>query len=266
LGPGIAGFLIANINAGYCFLLDGLSYIAVIIALFIIEINPESQSNSLTELTKNSSLGHNLLEGWSYVRSCLPIRMILLQIAAMSFLGMSYRSLLPIWAREILKGDATTLGYLMAATGIGALLAALYLSAKPNVVGFEDILTFSPAIFGGALVAFCFVHNWLASLVLMAIIGAASLLVTSASNALLQTIAEEDKRGRVMSFYTMAMMGILPLGELFMGSLTQGLGITYTLMISGSACIVVAILSAINLPTLQDNIRPIYIKNDLLSN
>ena len=265
IGPGIAGFLIANINAGYCFFLDGLSYIAVIIALFVIQINPEKQSSFVTKITQKPSLGQNLREGWSYVFGCLPIRMVLLQIAAISFLGMSYRSLLPIWAREILQGDATTLGYLMAATGFGALLAALYLSTKPNVLGFEDILTFSPAVFGGALVAFCFVHNWLACLVLMATIGAASLLVTSASNALLQTIAEEDKRARVMSFYTMAMMGILPLGELFMGSLTQELGITYTLMISGSACVVVAILSAIYLPTLQENIRPIYIKNGLLS-
>jgi len=273
IGPGIAGFLIVNINAGYCFLLDGLSYIGVIIALLVMVVNPaivESSTTSLvtssvTEITKQSPLGQNLQEGWSYVFNFLPIRMILLQISAMSFLGMSYRSLLPIWATEIIKGDATTLGYLMAATGVGALLAALYLSAKPNVVGFEEILTFSPAIFGVTLVIFCFVNNWFVSLFLMAIIGGASLLVSSASNALLQTISEEGKRGRVMSFYTMGMGGILPLGELFMGGLTQGIGVTYALMISGCGCMVIAILSAINLPTLQDAIRPIYIKNGLLS-
>lgn len=266
IGPGIAGFLIANINAGYCFFLDGLSYMAVIIALIFMQINPEIQDSLITKSPNQSSLIQNLREGWSYITNFLPIRIILLQISAMSFLGMSYRSLLPIWATEIIKGDATTLGYLMGATGIGAFGAALYLSAKPNVVGFEEILTFAPAIFGGALVAFCFVSNWIISLVLMAIIGAATLLVASASNALLQTIADADKRARVMSFYTMAMMGILPLGELFMGSLTQAIGISYTLMISGSGCIALAILSAINLPNLQEVIRPIYIKNGLLPN
>ncbi len=265
IGPGIAGFLIANINAGYCFLLDGLSYMAVIIVLISMQINLEIQDSLITKSPNKSSLIQNLREGWSYVSSFLPIRIILLQISAMSFLGMSYRSLLPIWATEIIKGDATTLGYLMGATGIGALGAALYLSAKPNVVGFEEILTFAPAIFGGALVAFCFASNWIISLVLMAIIGAATLLVASASNALLQTIADADKRARVMSFYTMAMMGILPLGELFMGSLTQGIGITYALIISGCGCIMIAILSALSLANLQEILRPIYIRNKLLS-
>jgi MFS family permease len=265
LGPGIAGFLIANIDAGYCFLLDGLSYIAVIIALSLMKINPSSQESFPASYATKISLFKNLQEGYRYVFGFLPMRMILLQVAAMSFLGMSYRSLLPIWVTEIVKGDATTLGYLMGATGIGALLAALYLSARPSVVGFEEILTFSPAIWGGALVAFCLVNNWFISLGLMAVIGAASLLVISASNALLQTIADENKRGRVMSFYTMAMMGILPLGELFMGFLTQSIGVTYTLMTSGIGCVVIAILLAINLPNLQLILRPIYIKNNLLS-
>ncbi len=265
IGPGIAGFLIANINAGYCFLLDGLSYIAVIIALLLMQIDLEIRDGFLGKSQEKLSLMQNLRAGWSYVSNFLPIRIILLQISAMSFLGMSYRSLLPIWATEIIKGDATTLGYLMGATGIGALGAALYLSAKPNVVGFEEILTFAPAIFGGALVAFCFTNSWIISLILMAIIGAATLLVASASNALLQTIADPDKRARVMSFYTMAMMGILPLGELFMGSLTQTIGITYTLMISGCSCMIIAILSALSLPNLQIILRPIYIRNKLLS-
>ena len=328
LGPGIAGFLIVKINGGYCFLLDGLSYVAVIIALSFMKIAPTypesfsalSSINSLEKTTKKLaaisieasdqladqlpdqlldqlldqlpdrlldnllenltnkaadqslekspikiSLLENLQEGYRYVFDFLPMRMILLQIAAMSFLGMSYRSLLPIWTIEIVKGDATTLGYLMGATGIGALVAALYLSSRPSVVGFEEILTFSPAILGGALVAFCLMDNWSVSLGLMAVIGAASLLVSSASNALLQTIADENKRGRVMSFYTMAMLGILPLGELFMGCLTQGIGVTYTLMISGIGCLIVAILSAINLPKLQVVLRPVYIKNNLLS-
>lgn len=320
LGPGIAGFLIVKINGGYCFLLDGLSYVAVIIALSFMKIAPTypesfsalSSINSLEKTNKKLaaisieasdqspdqlldqlpdrlldnlldnltnkaadqslekspikiSLLENLQEGYRYVFDFLPMRMILLQIAAMSFLGMSYRSLLPIWTIEIVKGDATTLGYLMGATGIGALVAALYLSTRPSVVGFEEILTFSPAILGGALIAFCLMDNWFVSLGLMAVIGAASLLVSSASNALLQTIADENKRGRVMSFYTMAMLGILPLGELFMGCLTQGIGITYTLMISGIGCLIVAILSAINLPKLQVILRPVYIKNNLLS-
>ncbi len=264
LGPGIAGFLIANINGGYCFLLDGLSYIAVILALSFMKINSASQESFSASPAAKISLLENLQEGYRYVFDFLPMRLILLQVAAMSFLGMSYRSLLPIWTTEIVKGDATTLGYLMGATGIGALLAALYLSARPSVVGFEEILTFSPAILGGALVGFCLVNNWFISLGLMAVIGAASLLVTSASNALLQTIADENKRGRVMSFYTMAMMGILPLGELFMGFLTQGVGVTYTLMISGISCVIIAIFSAINLPSLQVVLRPIYIKNNLL--
>jgi len=324
LGPGIAGFLIVKINGGYCFLLDGLSYVAVIIALSFMKIAPTypesfsalSSINSLEKTTKKLavistellnqlpdqlpdqlldqlpdklldnlldnltnkaadqslekypikiSLLENLQEGYRYVFDFLPMRMILLQIAAMSFLGMSYRSLLPIWTIEIVKGDATTLGYLMGATGIGALVAALYLSTRPSVVGFEEILTFSPAILGGALVAFCLMDNWFISLGLMAVVGAASLLVSSASNALLQTIADENKRGRVMSFYTMAMLGILPLGELFMGCLTQGIGVTHTLMISGIGCVVISILSAINLPKLQVILRPVYIKNNLLS-
>jgi MFS family permease len=265
LGPSIAGFLIVMVDVSYCFFLDALSYVAVITVLIMIHINPEQQTPLSPKAVGEPFIFRNLREGGVYVWEFLPIRLILLQIAAMSFLGMPYRSLLPIWATEIIKGDATTLGYLMAATGIGALGAALYLSNQPSVVGFAELVTFSPAVFGVALVAFCFVDSWLFSLLLMAIVGASSLLVSSASNALLQTIADVDKRARVMSFYTMAMMGILPLGELFMGSLTQEIGITYTLMISGTSCIALAILSAINLPNLQEVIRPIYIKNGLLS-
>jgi MFS family permease len=264
LGPSIAGFLIVVVDVSYCFFLDALSYIAVITVLVMIQINPEQQAQLSAKSAGKPFLWRNLWEGGSYVWGFLPIRLILLQIAAMSFLGMSYRSLLPIWATEIIKGDATTLGYLMAATGIGALFAALYLSNQPSIVGFAELITFAPAVFGFALVAFCFVGNWLFSMILMAIIGASSLLVSSASNAFLQTIADADKRARVMSFYTMAMMGILPLGELFMGSLTQEIGITYTLMISGTSCIALTILSAISLPNLQVVIRPIYIKNGLL--
>jgi MFS family permease len=250
LGPSIAGFLIVMVDVGYCFLLDAVSYIAVITVLVMIRIEPEQQTTLTPKPAGEPFVFRNLREGGTYVWEFLPIRLILLQIAAMSFLGMPYRSLLPIWATEILKGDATTLGYLMAATGVGALAAALYLSNQPSVVGFAELVAFSPAVFGVALVAFCFVDHWLFSLFLMAIVGASSLLVSSASNALLQTIADTDKRARVMSFYTMAMMGILPLGELCMGSLTQEIGITYTLMISGTSCVALAILSAMNLPNL----------------
>jgi len=264
IGPGIAGFLIAMVDISYCFFLDALSYIAVIIALAVMHIPPKQRDLSLNGSVEKPFLWQNLREGGIYVWTFLPIRLILLQIAAMSFLGMSYRSLLLIWATEIIKGDATTLGYLMAATGVGALFAALYLSNQPSILGFAELVTFAPAVFGFALVTFCFVDSWLFSIILMAIVGASSLMVSSASNAMLQTIADPDKRARVMSFYTMAMMGILPLGELFMGSLTQSIGITYTLIISGSSCIVLAIFSAMNLPNLQLVIRPIYIKNGLL--
>lgn len=259
IGPAIAGIIIATWGAGYCFLIDGISYIAIVSALLAIKVPlKEVLTRSYTDLWAR------IKEGFTYAFEFLPIRSILMMMALVSFMGMPYKALMPIFAIQILDGDSATLGFLMGASGLGALFGCIYLSSRASVVGFSKIIVIAPAVFGTSLIIFSLSDALWLSLITLTVVGCSSVLEYSSSNAVLQTITEEDKRGRVMSLYTMSLMGTIPFGELFAGGLANIVGATNTLKIGGAFCILGAVIFYKNLPTMRKFIGPIYIENGLV--
>ena len=258
LGPSIAGLIIAAVGEGYCFLIDGISYLAVIASLTAMRVTKRERHAA------TRSAVAEMREGWRYVSQSLPIRSILLLLALVSLLGMPYTVLMPVFAARVLHGGPHTLGYLMGAIGVGALAGALMLAARRSVLGLGRVIPLSAAIFGVALIGFGVSHILWLSLALLLVAGFGMMRQMAASNTLLQTIVEDEKRGRVMSFYAMAFAGMSPFGSLLAGVLAQRFGAPMTVMASGALCMVGAGLFARELPRLREVIRPIYIQLGVL--
>ncbi|MBW4547391.1 MAG: MFS transporter [Symplocastrum torsivum CPER-KK1] len=258
VGPAIAGLLIASVGTGVCFLIDGLSYIAVVAGLLAMKLKPRKIA------TQTTNVWQRLIEGFSYAFGFPPIRAILLLLALFSFMGMPYTILIPIFAKNILQGSAETLGFLMAAVGVGALVGGVYLSSRSTVIGLGKIIAIAPAIFGTGLVIFSQSRILWLSLFMMFLVGFGGILQIASSNTILQTIVEDDKRGRLMSLYTMSFLGILPFGNLASGALADKIGAPDTLMIGGFCCILGSLAFTKQLPQLRRLIRPIYVEIGLL--
>ena len=254
LGPSIAGMLIAFTGEGVCFLVNGISYLFVLLFLLLMKVNLPDKKNT------DSHVMEELKEGFNYTFGFVPIKYIILLLALVSLMGMPYTVLMPVIAKEILQGGSHTFGFLMGASGLGALIGALYLASRKNVLGLGRIIPLAAGIFGFGLVAFSFSsYIWL-SLVLMVIIGLGMMLQMASSNTILQTIVDDDKRGRVMSFYTMAFMGTAPFGSFMAGSLAKTIGVQNTILIGGIACILGAFVFARKLPEIRKAIHPIYVR------
>jgi MFS family permease len=260
VGPSLGGVIIAAVGEGWCFMIDGISYLAVIASLLLMKLAPtiaqkvKSQANVLEQFR----------EGWRYVKNSPPISKILLLLAFVSLVGMPYTVLMPVFANEILHGGPNTLGILMAASGVGALSGAVFLAARKSVLGLGRLIPLMAGVFGAGLIAFSFSRVIWLSLILMVTTGLGFMIQMAVSNTLIQTIVEEDKRGRVMSFYTMAFMGTAPFGSLLAGSLADRIGAPYTLLLGGIGCIVGALWFARALPRLRVFVRPIYIEKGIL--
>ncbi len=254
LGPSIAGMLIAFTGEGICFLLNGLSYLFVIISLLFMKIAPRKINN------KNTSVFKELKEGFDYAIGFAPIKYIILLLGLVSLMGMPYTILMPVFAKEILHGSSHTFGFLMGASGLGALIGALYLASRKSVFGIGKIIPLAAGIFGFGLITFSLSRFFLLSLMLMIITGLGMMLEMASSNTLLQTIVDDDKRGRVMSFYTMAFMGTAPFGSILAGGLANIIGTPNTILIGGISCILGALVFARKLPELRKMIRPIYVR------
>jgi MFS family permease len=252
LGPSIAGILIAAVGEGMCFLFNAVSYVAVIFSLFFIKVPPLVLSN------KNTQVWRSLKEGFGYAFGFPPIRAIILLIALISLFGMPFSVLMPVFAREILHGGANTLGYLMGASGIGALLGALYLAQRSTVVGLGKIIIGATLILGFGLICFSFTQTLWLALFFIFIVGLGMIVQMAANNTILQTIVDDDKRGRVMSFYSMAFMGMAPFGSLLAGAVADKFGVPYTFLGCGLLCMLSIIPFAIQLPALRQMVRPIY--------
>ncbi len=258
VGPSIAGMLIATVGEGICFLLNGLSFVAVIISLLAMKITSEKRG------VKDIPVWEGLKEGFTYSFSFSPIRSVLLLLALVSLMGMPYMVLMPVFARDIFHGGAHTLGFLMAGSGCGALAGAIYLASRKSVLGLGRIIVIASSFFGIGLIAFSLSRLFWLSLLLMMLIGSGMMVQMASSNTVLQTIVEEDKRGRVMSFYTMAFMGMVPFGSLLAGSLASTIGAPETIMIGGISCILGSIIFAIKLPSLRRMTRSIYVKKGII--
>ncbi|AGP33888.1 MFS transporter [Sorangium cellulosum] len=259
LGPSIAGVLIAAVGEGWCFAIDSISYLAVIASLLAMRIaRPEQRA------AKRGDVLADLREGFRYVSSFAPIRAILLLLALVSLTGMPYTILMPVFAGEVLHGGAHTLGLLMAASGVGAVAGALWLASRRSVLGLGRALWIAGALFGLGLVGFSLSRSVWLSAPLLAIVGGGMMVQMAASNTLLQTIVEEDKRGRVMSFYTMAFFGMAPFGSLIAGWLGGRIGAPATVLWGGVATLAAVGVFVRKLPELRRLTRPIYVRLGIL--
>jgi MFS family permease len=254
IGPSIAGVINAVTGEAWCFMIDATSYIAVIASLLAMRVTPAEAASVIHKL----NVFEQIREGWTYVKNNPPISKILLLLALVSLVGMPYTVLMPIFANEVLKGGPYTLGFLMAASGTGALTGALLLASRKSVLGLGRFIPRMAALFGIGLIAFSFSRMIWLSLILMVVTGLGFMVQMAVSNTIIQTIVDEDKRGRVMSFYTMAFMGTAPFGSLLAGSVAERVGAPYTLLIGGSGCIIGAIWFYRALPRLREFVRPIY--------
>jgi MFS family permease len=205
-----------------------------------------------------------LKEGWTYVSGFTPVRTILLLFAMVSLMGWPFTVLMPIFARDILKGGPHTLGFLMGSVGIGALISAISLALRKTVLGLGKMLPIATSAFGAGLILFGMSRVLWLSLLLMLVCGFGMMQQMAASNTIIQTIVDDDKRGRVMSFYAMAFVGMAPFGSLLAGFLAHAIGAPFTVMFSGFCCLVGAAWFATRLAAVRKLIRPIYIDLGIL--
>jgi MFS family permease len=252
IGPSLAGMLIAVSSEGWCFLIDGVSYIAVILSLLAMRLHGPVIER------KAASMIAELKAGWTYVAEFLPIRTILLLFAVVSLMGMPFVVLMPIFAARVLHGGPHTLGFLMGSMGMGALVSALSLAARRNVRGLVRMIPAAAAVFGLGLIGFGLSHWFWLSMITVFIAGMGMMQGMAASNTVIQTIVTDDKRGRVMSYYTMAFMGMAPFGSLLAGTMAHKVGAQWTVVVSGAVVALGGAWFATRLPALRRQIRPIY--------
>jgi MFS family permease len=258
VGPSLAGIAIAISGEGSCFLIDGISYLAVIASLFAMRLKPAAVKRA------TASMLVQLREGWDYVAGFAPIRTILTLFALVSLMGWPFTVLMPVFASRILKGGPHTLGFLMGGVGVGAMISALSLAIRKSVLGLGSMIYISTAMFGVALIFFGLSRNFWLSLLCLLFSGFGMMQQMAASNTIIQTIVDEDKRGRVMSFYTVAFVGMAPFGSLLAGAMANAIGAPRTVMVSGACCIAGAIWFASRLKSIRKLIRPIYVDLGIL--
>jgi MFS family permease len=258
IGPAIAGVVIAAVGEGYCFAIDGFSYIAVVLSLLLMRVPPSTLKRATTTMLEQ------LKEGWSYVVNFRPIRTILSLFALLSLMGMPFMVLMPIFASKVLHGGPHTLGYLMGASGVGALISALSLALRKSVKGLTTMIQIAAIMFGSGLILFGLSRHLALSLFLMLIVGFGMMQGLAASNTVIQTLVPEDKRGRVMSYYTVAFTGMAPFGSLLAGALAHRFGAPHAVMITGTCCLIGAAWFATQLKSVRAIMRPIYIEMGII--
>jgi MFS family permease len=258
IGPAIGGLLIAAFGEGWCFLIDGVSYIAVIASLLMMRIPP---------LTGRGQTGRTLFEemreGWDYVSTFRPIRTVLLILALVCLMGWPYSVLLPVFAGQVLHGGAHTLGWLTAASGVGAFSSALALAMRKSIAGLTRTLQAAVVLLGVGLILFGTSHVLWLSLALMVVVGFGLIQAAAVCNTIIQSLTPDDKRARVMGYYTMAFFGAAPFGSLMAGALAQHIGASYTVMLTGTCCIIGAGWFTLQLPKIRPEMRASYREKEL---
>jgi MFS family permease len=252
VGPSIAGLLIFATSEGWCFLVDGVSYAAVIASLLMMRIHFTETADA------TSSLATELREGWDYVSHSIPIRNILALFIVVCLMGWPFTVLMPVFAAQILHGGPHTLGFLMGALGLGALVASIRMAMRRSVRGLAGGIPIATLVVGGSLICFG-LSNWLwLSLLLMLVAGFSLLQCTISTNTILQTIVDEEMRGRVVSYYMMAMDGMAPWGSLIAGAMARAIGAPHAVMVSGATCLLGGLWFWTRLSRTRDAMRPIY--------
>ena len=258
IGPSVAGLILATAGEGICFLINAISYIFVVGSLLLMNLQKKEFRR------KSGNLLKEMKDGLNYTFGFPPIKHLLILLAVVSLMGTSYQVLMPVFAKEVLHGSSSTFGFLMGAAGLGALIGAVFLASRETLIKLGRIIPAAAALFGTGLIILSFSRSISLSLILMIITGTGMMLHTAASNTILQTITEDDKRGRVMSFYALAIMGTAPFGSLIAGSLAKIIGTPYTILIGGMSCIAGSFFFYKKLPELKRIVRPVYIRMGLI--
>ena len=258
IGPSIGGVLIAAVGEGWCFMLDTVSYVAVIISLLAMKIANEPRVLAQTQLREE------LRTGFEYVTGVPPVRALLLQVALISLMGMPYAVLMPAIAADVLHGGAHTLGILMTASGLGALLGTFYLASRKSILGLGRVIVAASVGLSLGLIVFGLSHTLWISLLALPFVGAGMMLQSASTNTILQTVVEEHLRGRVMAFYSVAILGMQPIGSLLAGVLAHRFGSQNTIIAGAVVCLASAGWFAIKRPELARLIRPVYIERGIL--
>ncbi|HLG57747.1 MAG TPA: MFS transporter [Vicinamibacterales bacterium] len=259
LGPSIAGIVIAATSEGWCFLIDGVSYLGVIAALVSMRIPPRP-----APAVNRQGARQQLVEGWKYVSGSRPIRSIILLLGLVSLVGVPYSVLMPVFAATVFHGGPHTLGLLMGATGCGALVGAFWLASRKSVVGLGRIIVIACASFGAGIIGFSFATALPVAILCLFVAGCGFIVQMASSNTIIQTIVDDDKRGRVMSFYMMAFLGTVPFGSLLAGWMSSRIGAPRTVLVDGLCCLAGAAWFAVKLPSIRMAVRPIYVRLGIL--
>lgn len=258
VGPAAAGAVIAAAGEAWCFVVDAVSYLAVLAALLAMRLPKTERPRPA------GSLGRHVAEGVRYAFGFAPIRALLLLLALVSFAAMPYSVLLPVFAADVLGGGPHTLGLLSAASGVGALAGALYLASRSSVLGLGRVIVAAALVLGAALVGFSQSGALWLSAGLLVLTGAGMMVQMAASNTLIQTMVDEDKRGRVMSFFGMAFQGAAPFGSLLAGWLAGHVGVRAVVTGSGVLVLLGGLVFATQLPRLRRAARPVYVRLGVL--
>ena len=259
VGPSIGGIIIVAVGEGWCFAADAASYVAVIVSILLMRLRPQAPH------PQGVPVLDDLKAGWRYVVGSVPIRSALMLVAIVSIAAMPYTVLMPAIAAEQLHGGPNTLGMLMAATGVGALLGGIYLASRSSVVGLGRVMLHGTWVFGASLIAFSMTHHIALAALLLAFSGGGFIVLLASTNTIIQTIVDESFRGRVMSFYTMAFFGTAPIGSLVAGVAAARFGAPVTVASGGVVCLIMAIWFASALPEIRRHVRPIYIKRNIIA-
>ncbi len=252
VGPAVAGMLLALTSEAVCFALNAMSFLAVIVAIL--------KMHWPTDLRPGVATGWwaSWVEGARYVHGLKPVRALLVLVAALSWTISPYTSLMPVYAKDIFGGGPHTLGYLLSAAGFGALMSTAYLASRATVRGLGRIILYAAATSGFALTAFSYMRLYPLALVLMVFVGGGTILAAASANTILQTIVDDRLRGRVASFYTLAFLGVAPLGNLAAGALAGAFGAKFTFALNGIVAMLAAAWFRQRLPMVRDVLRPIY--------
>lgn len=258
IGPSVAGVLLASAGEGICFLMNAISYLFVIGSLLLMKVNPRKNVKSRNQILKD------MKDGFNYTFRFPPIKHLILLLGLVSLMVTPYTVLMPVFAKEVLHGGSKTFGFLMGAAGFGALMGGLFLASRKTILRLGRLVPISAAVSGIGLIGFAISRHFMISTFMMVIAGLGMMLHTASSNTILQTIVDEDKRGRVMSFYTLAIMGTAPFGSLMSGAFARIIGTPNTILVGGIVCILGAIFFFRKLPELKLIVRPIYVKMGII--
>jgi len=259
IGPSIGGAIIAAVGEGWCFAIDAVSYLFVIASLIAMRVTLAGRRERV-----EAHMLQDLRAGWQYVIGSAPIRTALVVLAIVSTMAMPYTVLMPAVVTNVIHGGPNTLGFLMTASGVGALAGALYLAQRKSVVGLGKVVMFATLAFGAGLIGFSVSRTELVAAAALTIVGAGFILQMAATNTVLQTLVDDRVRGRVMAFYTMAFFGSAPIGSLFAGLVADRIGAETTIGLCGGVCVLTGLWFAGKLPSLRAIVRPIYVERGIL--